>query len=324
MAEGSSGGGAGNDLLFVVVVLVVLALIWAGTGGIERARQDPGYFLKPPAPLGTDATYGRSLSDGIEQSSKGIEESFSKAQQELKRVSTEIGKTVSYGMLSPYHGLVHFGGYVSSAGAGNPAQEYVEIDYNGDGAGRIPITGWTLLSAISNIAVSIPQGARTPASGALSFVEPIYLSPGDSAYVITGRSPLGISFLPNKCVGYFEQYQSFIPSLYRSCPAPTGEIAYAQDQNLRADNACYDFVSTLPSCQMHSGSFNQPLSESCKDFIQNDLTYTGCVRNHRSDADFYAKDWRIYLSRDQSLWRDRREVLKLLDMQGLTVDVLTY
>jgi len=323
MANGG-GGNAGNDLLFVILVLVVLSIVWLATGGIERAKNEPGFFLKPPAPLGSDAVYGPSFSDGVEGTARAVENSFSETERELERVSNETGRAVEFGSLSPYHGMVHFRGGVSYPGASNPADEYIEISYDGGGEARIDITRWRLVSSISNSSVVIPQGTRIPQSGAVSFQEDILLSPGDSAYIISGRSPIGTSFLPNKCTSYFEQYQSFYPRFNQYCPSSVDEMAYAQDQTIRNSNACYDYVSSLSSCKVHTGIYPQPLPSGCQYFIENDLTYTGCVRNHKSDADFLARDWRVYLARDSSLWRDRREVLKLVDAQGLTVDVLTY
>ncbi len=316
MAEGGGGKGAGSDALFVIMVLVVLFIVWAASGGIERARQDPGYFLKPPAPLGSGEVYGSSLTQGVHQTGDAISQSLSQAQSEL-------GTNIPVGTLSPYHGLVHLT-TISGAGSFEPAQEYVEIDYNGEGSQSIPVTGWRIVSAVSNFSAVLPLGTRIPNSGALSYTEPIYLRPGEQAYIVTGRSPIGYSFLTNKCVPYFQQFQNFYPSLFNSCPYPTDELLRSQNQAVHTDNACYDFVSTLSSCRIYLTPLDPSLSGSCQNFVANTLTYTGCVENHRADADFYGHDWRIYLNRDQSLWRDRREVIKLLDQNGRTVDVLTY
>lgn len=324
MAEGGGGGNAGNDFLFVVFVLVILGLIWVTTGGIERAREEPGYFLRPPSPLGSGEVYGSSFFGGTKETARAVENSFSQTQNELQNVSSEVGRAVEYGSLSPYRGRIHFRSSMYYPGAENPADEYVEIAYDGSGASRIDITGWRLVSSISNTVATIPQGTRVPQSGAMSFQEDIILSPGESAYIISGRSPIGVSFLPNKCSSYFEQYQTFNPSFSQSCPAPVDEMDYATDQMIRSSNSCYDYVSSLRSCRVHTGIYSEPLPSGCQYFIENDLTYTGCVRNHRTDTDFLSSDWRIYLARSSSLWRDRREVLKLIDGQGLTVDVLTY
>ena len=71
------------------------------------------------------------------------------------------------------------------------------------------------------------------------------------------------------------------------------------------------------------------LSNVCKDFIRNDLTYGGCVAFHENDSNFYDDEWRVYLGGTKQLWRkgtddDALEIIRLLDQNGLTVDLWRY
>ena len=39
---------------------------------------------------------------------------------------------------------------------------------------------------------------------------------------------------------------------------------------------------------------------------------------------FFKDDWRLYLNRDEQLWKEKREVIELRDGEGKLVDVVTY
>ena len=68
----------------------------------------------------------------------------------------------------------------------------------------------------------------------------------------------------------------------------------------------------------------RPITNECELFVEEDLTYNGCVENHQYDSDFYRNSWRIYLESSKLLWREEREIIKLLDQHGRTVDVIEY
>jgi hypothetical protein len=154
-------------------------------------------------------------------------------------------------------------------------------------------------------------------------VQDIVLLPGNSAYVISGRSPIGASFEENKCIGYFGNYQTFYPSLPLTCPAPSQELmAYSGDTYIR-DNSCIQYVNSVSRC---AAVLTPPstLSGSCQSFLVKYLNYNGCVAAHQSDSDFNGTVWHIYLGRTTPLWRSSNEVVKLLDASGKTVDAFSY
>ncbi len=78
------------------------------------------------------------------------------------------------------------------------------------------------------------------------------------------------------------------------------------------------------------------LTSSCFSFIDNYLTYNGCVASHQYDTNFWGNTWRIFLNRPDithghtntrdygELWKQTREGIKLLDQNGLTVDEYIY
>jgi hypothetical protein len=151
----------------------------------------------------------------------------------------------------------------------------------------------------------------------------IVLSPGERATVISGQSPIGASFRENKCIGYFSTFQKFSPTLPQNCPSPSDELASAYGTGYIRDAACIDYVNKLSRCQV---VLSPPvtISGACQSFVVKYLNYNGCVDAHKNDPDFLGNTWRIYLGRSSSMWRTKHELVKLLDVNGKTVDAFSY
>ncbi|MFC1595074.1 hypothetical protein ACFL3E_01445 [Patescibacteria group bacterium] len=62
----------------------------------------------------------------------------------------------------------------------------------------------------------------------------------------------------------------------------------------------------------------------CVAWINTNVSYAGCVKNHKSDDDFYKKEYRVYLNRGDQMWNDSRETIKLLDKNGIVIAELEY
>ena len=79
---------AKNDLIFVILMIAAIGFVWFFTGGVERARLNPGAFLKPPAPLGSGEVYGKFIvnttSVGIDKNDNKIQDAFNVVADELK------------------------------------------------------------------------------------------------------------------------------------------------------------------------------------------------------------------------------------------------
>src|SRR3989344_2077555 len=92
------------------------------------------------------------------------------------------------------------------------AHEYLELDAR-EGISAVSLTGWSLQSMVSGVRIPIP-GAATPfIIGIVNQLPPVVLAPGQTALVVTGASPVGVSFRENRCTGFLEQVQSFDPAL---------------------------------------------------------------------------------------------------------------
>jgi len=151
-----------------------------------------------------------------------------------------------------------------------------------------------------------------------------FLSPGEKAIIVTGRSPKGVSFRLNICTGYFSQFQNFTPSLPKQCPLQRDED-YPTGPNGVTD-ICIDYLESIGRCETNVGSLPLLLASDpvCQEYISLNVHYGGCVNIHKNDSDFYKSEWRIFLGRGNALWKDRRETILLVDEEGKTVDSMSY
>ena len=131
--------------------------------------------------------------------------------------------------------------------------------------------------------MKIGGASNIPKQGAINQETFIALEPGDRLAIISGRSPLGVSFRENICSGYLEQFQDFSPPLSRSCPTATSEL---WNRNLAGDSSCVSFAAGVDTCETPLTGFPGNLSSQCLLFAQNDLTYNGCVAIHKNDFSF--------------------------------------
>jgi len=307
-------GNPWHDLFIFIGLLVLLFVVWVGTGGPERATEGPTV---------RSAGIFTTLRDS--RSTKSAEERLTELAQE--------------GVASPYRDLVSFSG-------GDPkerlvAEEYVRIRASRKLDSPINITGWQIESLITGVSYTIPGASALPFIGSVNSESPLLLDSGDTVIINSGRSPLGISFRNNMCTTYLDRFQRFTPRLPRQCPdpedeflefsniAPTGvrDEDYDQcriyiDRNI---DRCETVTKNLRARDTE-GNFiiEPPLTDQCISFIQNDLTYQGCVTNHRSDESFFDDEWRVFLGSFAELWREDDDVLRLLDQSGRIVDVWQY
>ncbi len=211
---------------------------------------------------------------------------------------------------------------MSRARGALPQKSRLRFRLSSTASAPVNLAGWTIESAASGNASTIPEGTEVPLSGTIQAVQDITLKPGDTAIIVSGSSPIGASFRENKCIGYFSTYQKFSPALPLTCPTPSTELLANYPDYLR-DVACINYVNKLSRC---SAQLTPPttVSGACQTFLTTYLNYNGCVQEHRTDADFEGNTWRIYLGRSSSMWRPQHEEVKLLDASGKTVDAFTY
>jgi hypothetical protein len=196
------------------------------------------------------------------------------------------------------------------------------MDVASDLSNKILLTGWRIQSRITGRGATIGKAAPLAFTDQINQEESIFANPGDVLYISTGRSPLGISFKVNECTGYFGQFQSYTPSLRTDCPRPINEKHPNIPNNYIDD--CEDFLNNMNSCQVQIQPLPPKIGPDCATLIGNKINYQTCIVDHRSDYNFFKPEWRIFLKQDYELWKDRREVIELLDLKGKVVDTITY
>ncbi len=202
----------------------------------------------------------------------------------------------------------------------NPDEEYLVIDISPSVKGKTLLTGLELRSAVTGAGVPIGKGVYRYGFSRNEVEDPIYVNPGDKIYVVSGKSPVGYSFQVNKCSGYLTQSNTFNPAIYTSCPPPNqGNLPPIP---IKWRNACYNYLESLPSCFMPLNDLPEDVGPECIGYATTEISYNKCVENHQNDKDFYTKEWRVYLNRPEDTWLDRRELIKLLDINKKTIDYI--
>lgn len=327
MAEGSSGGGFG-DAFFIIGIFILIFVMWVVTGGPQKPIASGGFSLTSPQPLGTGQATGNSAllgyraPIGIPQG-PGVPRPSPTATQE-RETQTSTGTNTETTERSSYRGIVTLTRSTGSLKNTDPKKEYVRISVSRSAKDPVILSGWKLVSAVTEKNATIPLGTKLPLSGLITPSEAITLDPGDYAYVLTGRSPIGTSFKTNMCIGYYAQYQSFTPSLRKSCPyADTELAAFGTGISSDRDPSCEIFAEDIPRCSIVT-DIPAYLSRSCAAFLENNIHYNGCVRNHENDDTFFSNEWRIYLGKSAELWKKERETVRLYDNEGKLVDQISY
>ncbi len=225
--------------------------------------------------------------------------------------------------VSPYAASVTL--KTSGAKATDPHKEYLTLNVSSGISTPINITGWSVESYVTDSEGKIPKGSRFLMTRTAKTSENILLRAGEVAHLITGETPINVSFKENECSGYLTNYDEFTPGLKKSCSLASDELLMFSSIKT-SDDECYEFVANIKQCQIIDDEKidDEDLTSSCEDFIEEELTYNGCVANHKDDSTFATGDWRIYLNKRGELWRSKKEIIRLLDENERVVAVVEY
>lgn len=339
-------------ITILVCAIVIFIGYWIFTGGISRGFEyartldNPlNYFLgsttgatlrlpgqPDPSQYGVDIEqYMNSIPGGTMPMSgtnaQGTQYTSSRQeldelQQRYDKLYAQANDAKNFGSPSPHRDKVAFG-------FGNPQDntltgEYIVLQADYRNTAPISLAGWSLQSAVTGVRSALPMASPTFIQGLLNTVTPVTLDPGASAIVVSGASPVGVSFRENICTGYLAELQTFTPDLDRSCPTGQTELQLNAQNIQTYGDACIDLVKNIRQCHFPGLDAPQNVSPACANFLTNKLSYNGCVYTHRTDRGFMTNAWRLYLTSGVQLWRDTHDIIRLLDDQGRTVDVLTY
>lgn len=321
-----------------VIIAIILVLLWLISGGPRKIREAAGGIGNPLSAIfgfGTskgaafklpwqpnDLNIAPELTFGTDTESgeSPNPDELSDAEREYEELQRKIVAAKNFGEPSPYRGQVSIYEHAADESA---ESEYVSIQASSENTAPVSLAGWSLQSAVTGIRGFVPRGTSIFTLGAINAQQTISLEPGVSAVIASGFSPVGTSFRENLCTGYLSQMQDFRPSLGNRCPAPSESLPLTADNVRLYGESCIDFVRELPACTFPLTVPNN-LTSACRGFIVEKLSYNGCVDTYRYRSTFLRGVWRIYLGAGNELWRNAHDVVRLLDAEGRTVDVLVY
>ncbi len=297
-----------TDYFPYIVVFVIIAI--ALFGGI-----------KSPSSTGLLSNTSSSTTQSVtEEQSISNEQKITDTEKQIDILKKQIQLEQDKLTQSRYKGLVKLYNINRTS---DSDREYISIIVEDNATTTIPVTGWVLKSLSTGIQVSIPKGTYLYFLRMVNVEDNIILTGGDKLYLITGMSPIGLSFLINKCTGYLGQFQNFVPYLSSNCPLPKNEDL-SSIPRLVINDKCFDYIDYMSRCRVPTDPLPVNWSAECKNFITNKINYSSCIDTHKSDKDFYMKEWMVYLKRNERLWKDRRETVVLYDNEGKIVDTLKY
>lgn len=320
MAEGEEkGGNPAADLLWLLFFLFILFVAWFAVGGPTRA--DLGsLFLQSPASI-----YNASSTEVISTSTSWFPVSYPQEQGvpalpgEAGAFADALGKLKQFPSLE--HGRVSFRS-VYGVSATDPSQEYVEIEASYGNAQPVSISGWRIQSLKTGRVAVIGTAVETPLTGSEGTPGAVVLRPGETVIIVSGRSPIGVSFRVNKCSGYLAQFQTFAPVLLPQCPAAVAEL-YAPNSSLASESACVKTASAVPPCKTLTAP-PAGVSGACSAYLTRVTSYNSCVQMHQNDGDFRLSEWRVFEGNTAELWTGVGDTLVLLDQKGQFVSSASY
>lgn len=215
--------------------------------------------------------------------------------------------------LSPFFHKVRMNG-VSPGGLYSYSQVNLSA-YGLSGGEAVDITGWLFKG--NSGSQYIPQAVALYDPSGLSGEGDIVLKNGDMVSIYSTVSPIGRNLRLNKCIGYLENAAAFNPSLSRNCP-------YINRSSVGGfTGRCQDYIMSLSgSCRLPAS--NPPIAQddyACRAFLDT-LNYNGCYSKHASEPDFLDREWRVWTG--SKFLDDRHDRVRLLDRQGLLVDLYEY
>jgi hypothetical protein len=206
-----------SDGLFFSLILGFFFIVWLAGGGPHRPISFTGPFITPiTGENETQNSYGPNLSGKISAGGVTVGTAVPSASSAGKISAAEGTGAVNTGSddipnTSPYTGKIFLSHFVSGIGVANPDHEYLTLTLSAASRETVDITGWRLVSIKSGVSVQLPQGVSMLTPGPLSLA-PIELQPGATAAIISGPSPVNVSYEENACTNFLAN-----PSNYSLC-----------------------------------------------------------------------------------------------------------
>ncbi len=185
----------------------------------------------------------------------------------------------------------------------------------------LDLSGWRLVTKGDN--VEIPKAVEIYDPYGFINTSSVKVKSGDSIYIYSSQSKLGASFRLNKCLGYFETAYHFKPSLSLNCPA----LYSSRSEIINYSSACQDYITSLSSCTIPDLNRQGLVNDSmCREFLSQ-VNYGGCFSKHKSDSDFLAREWRLFLGdqfQERNILDAKHDRVQLLNKAGTLIDEYIY
>lgn len=296
-------------ILGIIVFLFILGFLIAAFQSLRQGSTLVDSVLSNEFLFG----FGNAASEGL---------SLYQGQTEAPLVTFE-----ELGEFSPAQGMVTIVREDFPVQNEDPAEEYLTLEASSTNTQPINITGWALQSMVSDAFFQIPGGVNVYQMGEVNTAGDIVLAPGERVTISSGVSPVGVSFRENMCTGYLGTVQDFEPRLRARCPLPASVLPPTLANIREFGDECVEFAAQFDECTYLTTSTPGflTLAPACREHLQPRLTYTGCVLDNQNDPAFLGEGgWRIFLGSTTEVWRNKYEVIRLLDENVRTVDVFTY
>ncbi|MEK7514555.1 MAG: hypothetical protein AAB587_01925 [Patescibacteria group bacterium] len=303
MAEGNSS----NSAPLIILIVAAIAVMGA-SGGTDS--------IKNSSSGGTSGGNNSSSSTEKPTTVSEIEQRLKIVDKRVKTLDEQIKETIEKQSQSQYFGLISLRSG-NGFGGTDARKEYLTITAS-TRIEPVSLSGWKLVSDSTATVMTLGRATNVYYPQNLTEDTNVILSSGGKVVVVSGISPVGISFRSNICTGYLNRNNVLTPSLPQLCP-------YARDENLSSipktpiNDKCFDYIDTIPRCKMPTESLGLGYSAECAVFVAEKINYKGCVDIHRNDTGFLGNEWRVFLGRNETIWKNSRETIRLVDNLGKTV-----
>ncbi len=308
----------GGKIIFIIIIIIALGvgLYLYSSGAFVNGLKGFNSLFSPSSTLsffrfGSSTTvHGPSISIGPSspQEQPGI--SAPAAITTINPADIPAGYTAA--QLSPYFQEVRIASI--SPGTSYYYGTITLSDNNYNSTSTIDITGWQIKALRGN--EYIPQAIDVYDPTGLTPPSDIRMKNGDVVYLYSSSAPFNLRL--NECVGYIAHVADFNPPLPSNCPSVD------QSQIDSFTGACQNYILSIGGCQAPNMSSPQiPHTDyACQDYLENNFTYRSCFNAHYADANFLSNQ--VWVWTGSNVVDQYHDTVKLLDKNGLLVDIYTY
>lgn len=312
-------------IIFAIIVIVGISIALSQTKGDIKFNLDPeNKFLKSVFWFNPENRADKK--EFVETDLREIEKVEVNVSNEGGEVKVpEKPKPIppagfSESQLSPLWGEV----VIKSVTPANPAN-YSKLNGFTLSAGKtnekiVFISDWKIKSN-RGTDLYIPKGISDYGFSGIGNPEPIGLRPNEYAVFYSTQSANVRNFRLNKCIGYLGNTYSFTPALPKNCPLP-----YEKSELITLTGACQNFIRSLSKCKVPTANdknrFANDSGGLCREILDR-FNYGYCYEKHKNDADFFAREWRVWLGIPMPFDTSHDRLL-LFDNAGLLVDEYVY